>query len=287
MGMNKPFVIANRNCGLGDILGNAALCWYLSKKSNSDLIIDWQKTVYNNYKTPVNLFSTIFDNKTIDEVQVFEPCAFDNDYNVKIKNKFSNQYSKMMLKEYKFDELGQDFIAYNFFKKLNLNTSIKNSIKKFYQNKLKGREILSVHFRSGDHDKFLFRGNRKKFLSLGFLEGDSKKNNITNCFKLYKKKIDELLSFNSGLLVMIFTDCQYFAKLLSEEYECVDTLNSYPDNNQALHLTKENDFLNKINEAATCMFLMKNHSDFLICNQSNFNYWPRLFIPKFNQTVLF
>ena len=81
----------------------------------------------------------------------------------------------MMLKEYKFDELGQDFIAYNFFKKLNLNTSIKNSIKKFYQNKLKGREILSVHFRSGDHDKFLFRGNRKKFLSLGFLEGELKK----------------------------------------------------------------------------------------------------------------
>ena len=52
---------------------------YLAKKSNSNLIIDWQKTVYNNYKTPVNLFSTIFDNKTIDEVQIFEPCAFDND----------------------------------------------------------------------------------------------------------------------------------------------------------------------------------------------------------------
>lgn len=286
MGVNKPFVIANRNCGLGDILGNAALCWYLAKKSNSDLIVDWQKTVYNNYKTPVNLFSTIFDNKTIDEVQIFEPCAFDNDYNDKIKNKFSNQYSKMMLKEYKFDELGQDFIAYIFLKKLNLNKSIKNSIKKFYQNKLKGRETVSVHFRYGDHDKFLFRGNRKKFVSLGFSEGGSKENNILNCFKLYKKKIDELLLFNKDLLVMIFTDCQYFSKLLSEEYDSIDTINSYP-NNQALHLTKENNFLDKINEAATCMFLMKDYSDFLICNQSNFNYWPRLFIPKFNQTILF
>ena len=39
---------------------------------------------------------------------------------------------------------------------------------------------------------------------------------------------------------MIFTDC-HFAKLLSEEYER-DTLNSYPDNNQALHLTKEMTF---------------------------------------------
>jgi len=41
--MSKPFLIANRNCGLGDILGNAALCWYLAKKSNSDLIVDWQQ----------------------------------------------------------------------------------------------------------------------------------------------------------------------------------------------------------------------------------------------------
>ena len=285
--MNKSFLIANRNCGLGDILGNAALCWYLAKKSNSDLIVDWQKTVYNNYKTPVNLFSTIFNNESIDGVEVFEPCDFNNDYDIEIKNKFSNQYSKMMLKEYKFDELGQDFIAYNFLKKLNLNTSITSTIKNFYQKKLKGREILSVHFRYGDHDQFLFRGNRKQFRSLGFFEGDTKKNNIINCFKLYKKKIDKLLSFNSDLLVMIFTDCQYFAKLLSEEYECIDTLNSYPDNNQALHLTKENAFLKKINEAATCMFLMKNYSDFLICNQSNFNYFPRLFIPKFNQTILF
>ena len=285
--MNKSFLIANRNCGLGDILGNAALCWYLAKKSNSDLIIDWQKTVYNNYKASVNLFSTIFSNKSIDGVQIFEPCEFNDDYGNQVKNKFLNQYSKMMLKEYKFDELGQNFIAYNFFKKLNLNKSIKNSIKKFYQNKLKGRETISVHFRYGDGDKFLFRGNRKKFASLGFSEGNSKENNILNCFKLYKKKIDELLLFNSNLLVMIFTDCQYFAKLLSEEYKCIDTLNSYPDENQALHLTKENNFLKKINEAATCMFLMKDYSDFLICNQSNFNYWPRLFIPKFNQTVLF
>ena len=266
MGMNKPFVIANRNCGLGDILGNAALCWYLAKKSNSDLIIDWQKTVYNNYKNPVNLFSAIFNNESIDEVQIFEPCDFSDDYNDKIKNKFSNQYSKMMLKEYKFDELGQDFIAYIFLKKLNLNKSIKNSIKKFYQNKLKGRETVSVHFRYGDHDKFLFRGSRKKFASLGFSEGGSKENNILNCFKLYKKKIDELLLFNKDLLVMIFTDCQYFSKLLSEEYDSIDTINSYP-NNQALHLTKENNFLDKINEAATCMFLMKDYSDFLICNQ--------------------
>ena len=287
MGMNKPFVIASRNCGLGDILGNAALCWHLAKKSNSHLIIDWQKTVYNNYKTPVNLFSAIFNNKSIDEVQVFEPCAFDNNYDIQIKNKFSNQFSKMMLKDYKFNNLGQDFIAYNFFKKLNLNTSITNTTKNFYEKKLKGREILSVHFRYGDHDDFLFRGNRKQFRSLGFSEGDTKKNNIINCFKLYKKKIDELLSFNSDLLVMIFTDCQYFAKLLSEEYNCVDTVNSYPNDSQALHLTKQNDFLKKINEAVTCMFLMKDYSDFLICNQSNFNYWPRLFIPKFNQTVLF
>ena len=43
------YIITDRRCGLGDALLNVAASWYLGKRYNRDVIIDWRRTTLYAY----------------------------------------------------------------------------------------------------------------------------------------------------------------------------------------------------------------------------------------------
>lgn len=282
---NKGFVVANRNCGLGDILGNLALCWYLAKDQGKDLIIDWQKTVYHHHTFGDNLFPLVFNKSNIDGVQLFEPHDFPGVYEKQIKAKYINKNSGGMLKDFKFKNTcfnNKDYFAHRFFSKLEIKPEIQKDINDFYQKNLLNKYVISVHFRFGDHGSLAKPSSKKALNQSG---KNTKEQIIENAVKLYSEKINEIKKFHKDAVVLIFTDCELFSRVLSNMYNCIDTVSEYPEDGQAFHLSRFKNAYEKIRESVYLTWLMKSHSDFLLYNHSNFNYLPRLFIK--NQVKMF
>ncbi len=282
---NKGFIVARRPNGLGDNLGNLALCWYLAKYQGKDLIIDWQKTAYHCHVFGDNLFPMVFNKSNIHGVQIFEPHDFPGVYEQQIKPKYYNKYSAMMLKDFKFKNTllnNKDYFAHAFFGKLKIKPEIQIDINEFYQKNLLNKYIISVHFRFGDHGSLARRSTAKILNPSG---KNTKRQIVENAVKLYSKKIDEIKKFHKDALVLIFTDCELFSNILLEIYNCIDTASEYPKDGQAFHISKFKTPYEKIRESVYLTWLMKSHSDFLLYNQSNFNELPRLFIK--NQIKIF
>ena len=282
---NKGFIVARRNCGLGDILGNLALCWYLAKDQEKDLIIDWQKTVYHHHTFGDNLFPLVFNKSNIDGVQIFEPHDFPGVYEQQIKPKYKNKYSGMMLKDFKFKNTpfnNKDYFAHRFFSKLEIKPEIQKDINEFYQKNLLNKYIISVHFRFGDHGSLAKPSTKKALNPSG---KNTKRQIVENAVKLYSEKINEIKKFHKDAVVLIFTDCKLFSNILSNSHDCVDTTNEYPGDGQAFHLSQFKNPYEKIRESVYLTWLMKSYSDFLLYSHSNFNYLPRLFIK--NQIKMF
>lgn len=282
---NKGFVVANRNCGLGDILGNLALCWYLAKDQGKDLIIDWQKTVYHHHTFGDNLFPLVFNKSNIDGVQLFEPHDFPGVYEQQIKAKYINKDSGRMLKDFKFKNTcfnNKDYFAHRFFSKLEIKPEIQKDINDFYQKNLLNKYVISVHFRFGDHGSLAKPSTKKALNQSG---KNTKEQIIENAVKSYSEKINEIKKFHKDAVVLIFTDCELFSKVLSNMYNCIDTASEYPEDGQAFHLSRFKNAYEKIRESVYLTWLMKSHSDFLLYSHSNFNYLPRLFIK--NQVKMF
>lgn len=283
---NKGFVVAFRGNGLGDNLGNLALCWYLAKDQEKDLIIDWQKTVYHRYHTfGDNLFPLVFDKSNIDGVQLFEPHDFPGVYAQQIAPKYKNKYSGMMLKDFKFKNTpfdNKDYFAHRFFSKLEIKPEIQKDINDFYQKNLLNKYTISVHFRFGDNGSLIRRSAKKVLNPSG---ENTKRQIVENAVQLYSEKINEIKKFYKDAVVLIFTDCELFSKILSNMYNCIDTTSEYPEDGQAFHLSRFKNAYEKIRESVYLTWLMKSHSDFLLYSYSNFNCLPRLFIK--NQIKMF
>ena len=282
---NKGFIVARRNCGLGDILGNLALCWYLAKDQGKDLIVDWQKTVYHHHTFGDNLFPLVFNKSNIDGVQIFEPHDFSGVYEQQIKPKYKNKYSGMMLKDFKFKNTSfnnKDYFAHRFFSKLEIKPEIQKDINDFYQKNLLNKYIISTHFRFGDHGSLAKPSTKKALNPSG---KNTKIQIVENAVKLYSEKIYEIKKFHKDAVVLIFTDCKLFSNILSNSHDCVDTTNEYPEDGQAFHLSQFKNPYEKIRESVYLTWLMKSYSDFLLYSHSNFNYLPRLFIK--NQIKMF
>lgn len=263
------YVIAKRGAGLGDILGNAALNWHLAKQRGADLIIDWTNTVYHHSNQKGNLFSECFDKTPIHGVRIYEPSDF-NDY-ASIKNDYFDENSSLMLKDFNFKGLNKDFYAYSFFKNLNVKVDILSKLFSVYHTYLTERYVISVNFRFGDNGKLMRKEDIK------YLGGPNctKESQVEKAVKLYSKKIDKIKEFYENYKVLIFTDSKLFSDMISSKYDSFNPVEKYPKDGQALHLSKFKSTEDKIKDAVFHMWLMKNYSDCLIYNFSNFNYWPR------------
>ena len=275
---NKGFVVARRNCGLGDVLGNVSLCWYIAKKTNCDLIIDWQRTIYHNQIFGDSLFPLVFEKANIDGVQIFDPLDFGKAYQQSVKPKYQNKYSGMMLKNFNFNNTpfdNQSYFTHRFLSQLQIKPCIQKDINDFYQKNLLNKYIISVHFRFGDNNVYLSRSQGARLNPSG---KNTKRQIVENAVKLYSKNINEIKKFHKDAIVLVFTDCKLFWDILSNEHKCIDTVNEYPEDGQAFHKSNFKSPYEKIREAVYLMWLMKSCSDFLLYNHSNFNNIPRLFL---------